>query len=733
MARGRKARRIILYFLLGLTGVLLAAAVWFYFAYGRSIIDLYNKAADIVASSDRSDFKASETTLCYFSDGSLMSVLKGEKDVYYLTYDSIPEAAIDAMLVTEDRKFYRHTGYDFSAIMRAVRAYLINRGEIHQGGSTITQQLARNIYLTNEVTVERKLTEIFIAIGLEKKYTKKEILEFYLNNIYFANGHYGLQAAANGYFSKSAGELSLSQLMFLCAIPNNPTKYNPYTGFEQTMQRRDNILLQMVGGGLISEVEYREALEEEIVMSSHAVERSDYAETFTYYSAVRALMSQNGFTFRHSFADEADRELYEESYYDLYYRLQRTLYTGGYRVYTSIDREKQELLADVIADQLAFETNTNNEGIYKLQSSAVCIDNDTGMVVAIAGGREQEYEGYTLNRAYQSPRQPGSAIKPLIVYTPLFERGYYPDSTVVDERFEGGPRNSSDVYSGEIDVRYAVMVSKNTVAWKLFDELKPAVGLQYLLDMGFNSIVPADYVPAASLGGLTYGTTALEMTSAYAAIENDGIYRTPTCIELITDSSGQPIVTGDVSEKSVYSQNAARIMTDVLQSVMQDGTGRRSALEGIDCAGKTGTTNDQKDGWFVGYTRYYTTGVWVGYDMPKKMDDLMGNTYPAYIWNQYMEAIHEGLKNRAFEPYTDMRPSPTPEEDPGDEEDMMPEDDEAGEDVPPKGEEAGEDVPPEGEEAGEDISPTPDASGTIWIRPGGESDTTWVKPGTGNN
>ncbi len=683
---GRVIGRIVLFLLLFILLAAVAGVIWFYNTYGQELLDIKDKADLIVAKSKKEDFRASQTSVCYYQDGSVMSVLKGEKDVYYLPYEAIPEYAIDAFLAVEDRKFWTHSGYDIYAIGRAAKAYLKNEGRITQGGSTITQQLARTMYLTNEKTVERKVTEIFVAAALEKKYSKEEILEFYINNIYFSNGYYGIQAAAEGYFGKSVDELTLSQLAFLCGIPNSPSDYNPIRRYESTLERRNSVLKQMRENGYISGNEYNDALSEEISIVATTYEKQDYAETFTYYCAVRALMRAEGFTERNTFLDSEDEENYEELYEDEYYRLKRSLYTKGYRIYTSLNPKKQQLLQESINEQLADFTETNSEGIYALQAAGVCIDNETGFVVAIIGGRGQDYDGYTLNRAFQSPRQPGSSIKPLIVYTPCFENGYYPDSPVVDERFEGGPRNSGGVYSGEIDLRYAISVSKNTVAWKLFEELTPRVGLGYLKRMGFSHLTDTDYVPAAALGGLTYGATAVEMTGAYAALCNKGTFRTPTCIVRITDADGAAVVdnseeaarancsalTGTsltasggkctAGETRIYQKNAALIMTDCLKTVMTSGTGRRLALEGMVSAGKTGTTNDQKDGWFVGFTNYYTTGIWVGYDYPRMMEDLMGNTYPGHIWKDFMDKIHKGLTNVDFEPYIDPRPRPAADE-----------------------------------------------------------------------
>ena len=523
-------------------------------------------------------------------------------------------------------------------------------------------------------------------------YSKNEILEYYLNTIYFGNGYYGLQAAAYGYFGRSVKDLSLSETVFICAIPNNPSLYDPLVRKEKTLERRDRMLLQMKNDGKISQEEYDEAVAEEIVLGKNSITRHNYVETYVRYCAIRALMEADGFTFRTGFSNEEDKAKYEEQYEVSYAYWQQKLYTGGYRIYTSIDLKKQALLQEAVNEGTAGFTEMNEEGIYELQASAVCIDNETGYVVAIVGGREQEYAGYTLNRAYQSFRQPGSAIKPLVIYAPWFERGLVPDSVVLDAKFEGGPRNAGS-YHGEITVRTAVEQSKNTVAWKLFSELTPQVGLSYLKEMKFRRIVDTDYVPAAALGGLTYGASALEMASAYATLENDGVFRSPTCIMRITDIDGKEVVGNTITEKRIYEKNAARTMTDVLKGVMTVGTAKSCNLETAIAAGKTGTTDEKKDGWFVGYTAYYTTGVWVGCDMPKKIEDLSGGSYPASIWKAYMDRIHEGLEVVDFESYTEeegtykapditITPSPTPTLTPIPEEEMtLPE---AEETLPPE-------------------------------------------------
>ncbi len=337
-------------------------------------------------------------------------------------------------------------------------------------------------------------------------------------------------------------------------------------------------------------------------------------------------------------------------------------YTEGYRIYTSIDLDMQQMLQDTVDSHLAEFTEQNEEGIFALQGAAVCIDNHTGHVKAIVGGRNQNLPGYTLNRAYQSFRQPGSAIKPLLVYTPALEGKYTPDTIVQDVKTEEGPSNSSGWYEGDITLRRAVAASKNTVAWNMLEELTPQTGLAYLKNMKFSRIDPKDERPTSALGGFTNGVSAVEMASGYAAIVHDGKFREPTCITKITDADDNVILETQSEEVEIYKKNAARMMTDMLVSVLQEGTGQGLALSAMPSAGKTGTTNDNKDGWFVGYTSYYTTSVWVGYDMPRELPGLSGSSYPGGIWQAFMEQVHQGLEPVAFLPYIDENKAPLDDE-----------------------------------------------------------------------
>lgn len=635
--------------------VILGLVLWF--QYGVKIVNMHKDAVKLVKESDYDTFKASATSLIYDSDGKVIQSLK-EKDVYYLTIESIPEYAKQAVISTEDKKFYKHNGVDIMANFRALVALVKNGGAITQGGSTIDQQLARGIFLTNEVSWERKVKEIFIAWQLEKKYTKDEILEFYLNNIYYNNSYYGIQAAANGYFNRSVNSLSLSQIAFLSAVPNSPEYYNPLTNYDNTITRRNFILKSMKKDKMITQEEYDEAIAEKITVKQSKKKRRNYIETFVFDSAVKALMRENGFKFKYKFTTNEAKQKYQAEYQEWYNSYQKSLYTGGYRIYTSIDLDKQEKLQASVDDQMASYgyTETAENGIYTMQAAACCIDNSDGRVVAVVGGRSQKSEEYTLNRAFQIARQPGSTIKPLVVYTPAIERGYTANSSVPDTPFpEGeGPKNSGDSYSGWTSLRNAVVNSRNVVAWRIFEELTPQVGMSYLKKMEFNNLEPVDYeILASGIGGLTNGTNVVEMASGYSALANDGVWREPTCIVTILNANGETVVKDKVRKKQVYEANAARQMVDILEGVLTSGTGASlGGFGSIDGAAKTGTTDKSKDGWLCGFTPYYTTTVWVGHDQNKEVYNLYGGNLPGYIWKNYMNQIHEGLPEKHFKEFT---------------------------------------------------------------------------------
>ena len=617
-------------------------------------VEYKQMAEHVVGESTLDTFRLQESSYIYDADGDVIAKLSKDEDSYYLPYDEIPVEAIQAFVAVEDRTFWENSGIDLKGIFRVGLRFLYTEGEEVHGASTITQQLARNRFLTNEVSLERKAKEMLIAMELTDKYSKEQIMEFYINDISFANTYYGLEAASIGYFGKSSKELSLSQIAYLCAIPNSPTYYNPYRHPENALKRRDKILDDMLEMEYITQEEHDAAVEEEIVIQRPDYGFHNYETTYAVDCAVRYLMELDGFEFEYGFTGDKEYEQYSEQYDQAYAAARQELYIGGYDVYTSLDPEQQEYLQKAIDEGLSFDDETSSDGVYALQGAATLIDNETGKVTAIVGGRSQETDVYDLNRAYQSFRQPGSSIKPLIVYAPALENGYGSTTIVKDVNVDaakaaGENADMSRLPGGTMTLRQAVERSRNGVAWSVYADITPEVGMASLTKMRFDNIVAGDYYMAACLGGFTHGVTSEEMAGAYAALANGGMYRNPTCIVSMKDKNGEEIFQ-DPQEERVYQENASLVMVDILTGVVTRGTASGMGWTGdIEAAGKTGTTNNSRDGWFCGMTPYYTLTVWVGYDQPRTLSSLWGSTYPAQIWKNAMSHFVEGLPAASFE------------------------------------------------------------------------------------
>lgn len=654
----KKGRRYIWITVAGIFAITLLIAVCSLMPFFKEILSLKKQAEQIIRSGSREDFTKSRTSVVYDCNNEVLMTYSGGKDLYYVTSENIPQILKDAFIVMEDREFYSHKGVDVKAIIRAAAANYQADG-IVQGASTITQQVARNIYLNQDVKWERKILEAFMAMEMEKKYSKEDILEFYLNNIYFGNGYYGVEAAANGYFDKSVDRLTIGECIFLAAIPNNPSRYDPISHEDNTVERSRRILRRLYDDGKISDLDYLllsgseenpfapnfegNALKQDMNQST----ADAYIYTYVTYCAVRYLMEQRGFTFKNDFATEEELENYDQSYDAWYAYCQQDLYGGGYYIYTSIDPKAQQQLQAAV-DRIIKENDEN------LQAAAVTIDNETGDVIAIVGGRTEEIQGYGFNRAYQSYRQPGSAVKPLNVYAPYLSMGHSDAEKVYDVYDENGPRNAEGVYAGEMTLREALLRSKNTIAWQIYRFITPQAGCDYLMRLGFKRVYMDKKYMACALGGFTYGVSAEEMTAAFRTIYNDGIYNTPTCIRQICREEADNVVENK-KDVRVFTENASRILTSMLRGVIEEGTGKSARLREHIAAGKTGTTNGNKDMWFVGYTAYYTTGVWVGYDLPQEISMENGNL-ACTIWHDYMEQIHLTLSPKFFVEGNDIVP-----------------------------------------------------------------------------
>lgn len=619
----------------------------------------WNKYAERVATSiNKDDFSINESSQIFGSNGELLATVKEDADTAYLAYNQIPQYAIDAFVSIEDRSFWTNPGYDVKGIASALLSS-IKSGDDARGASTITQQLVKNTYLTNERSIERKVKEILISRTITKQFSKRDIMEFYINDICYANGIYGLAGASKAYFNKDVKDLSLSQIAYLCAIPNRPSYYDPYKNPNNALERRDKILEDMFECGYISHAEMVKAKSEKITIERPTKVFNNYETTFAVDCAIKYLMKIDGFNFKYKFKDDDSYNSYHTSYNEVYAEMRHKLYTGGYKVYTTLDTEVCNNLQSVLDEHLAFDGSVDEEtGIYELQGAITCIDNETGKVIGVVGGRSQEMESqtYSFNRAYQSYRQPGSTFKPIAVYTPamMSEYNYTPDTIVHNIDVSTAKKTGVDAQKlrgKSYTLRNAVEWSRNGVAWQVFDKITPKYGMEFITSMQFSNICEGDYYDSSSLGGLTYGATTVEMASAYATLANHGDFREPTCISSIKDNKGKEIYKGYES-KEIYTDKSADDMVDILKGVLTRGTASKlkwGSSSDIQAFAKTGTTNDSKDGWLCGATPYYTISVWVGYDHPKTLSNLYGATYPGQIWKDSMLSVIDGLESKDFE------------------------------------------------------------------------------------
>lgn len=603
-------------------------------------------AYDKLSQMQRQDFRMLSDTEIYDKDNQLIGLINAGH-YEYVPIDKISLNIQNAYIAQEDRRFKSHTGVDWIATFRAGLALVKNRGEITQGGSTITQQVIKNTYLTQEQSFTRKIVEILLAPEVEKEYSKADIMEFYCNTNFYGNHCYGVQAASRYYFGKNADELQPYEAAVLVGLSNSPTAYDPIKNPEAALTKRNDVLHSMYEVGYLTREEYDADIAQSLSIVQEEAEGTDenYQSSYAIHCAALQLMALDGFEFQYTFEDKDDYDSYVDRYQTVYNEKNDEIRAGGYRIYTSLDNSLQQVLQAQIDNGLSSYTELQDNGKFALQGAGVIVDNQTNYVVAIVGGRGTED---MFNRAYLSARQPGSTIKPLIDYGPAFDTGeYYPARMVDDHKWEDGPSNSGGHYYGNVTVREALNRSLNTVAWQILTDIGVNFGLDYLGQMDFLKLTYIDNdVPSLSIGGFTNGVRVVDMAKGYSTLANSGVYNDRTCIRQI-DHEQQGNLTKDLKPhaRQVYQEDSAYMLTDILKGTLTEsyGTGYGLALDNdMPAAGKTGTTNSSKDTWFCGYTRYYTTAVWVGYDIPRAMPGIYGKTYAGKIWKQVMDQIHTG-------------------------------------------------------------------------------------------
>lgn len=627
---------------------LIVGVTAFYIIRIRPMIKEYKKITyDKLANIDEDTFAKLENTKVYGKDGKLVGEVNSGS-YQYKKISEISKYVQDGYIAVEDKNFKSHHGIDYLATARAGIKLVLNRGRATQGGSTITQQLVKNSFLSQQKTFTRKMAEFFLAPEIEKMYTKPQIMEYYCNSNYYGNRCYGIGNAASYYFHKNADQLTLSESALLVGLSNNPSRYDPVTNYDASIKKRNRVLKHMLDTNVISKTQYDQARKEKIEISEYRkdVSPENYQTSFAIYQATLELMKKNGFEFQYTFQDKEDEKKYKERYQEEYQKYFQKLRNGGYKLYTTFDQNCQKALQDSVNHNLRSFTK-KKKGKYELQGAAVSIDNETGNIVAVVGGRGQNDQ---YNRGYLAVRQPGSSIKPLLDYAPAFDSGvYYPSKSVSDRKTSSGPSNSDHSYSGSRTIRNAVIHSTNTVAWNVLQKIGVRNGLKYLTKLQFSNLSYLDNKNAsAALGGFTHGVRVVDMAKGFATLENGGVYQDNSCIDHMTFKN-EKILMHNKLKKSVYSSASAYMITDCMKDAVKEGTGKNAQVKGQIIAGKTGTTNDSKDAWFCGYSKYYTTSVWVGCDDPKPMEGLTGSAYPSKIFSDYMTKVHKGKEKKDFE------------------------------------------------------------------------------------
>lgn len=606
---------------------------------------------DRIANLSNETFSNLNNTRIYDDKNKLLAEITSA-DYDYVEINGVSRYIQEGYIAVEDKNFKEHIGVDPTAILRAANALVKNSGNITQGGSTITQQVVKNTLLTSEQTYVRKCAEILLAIDMEKKFTKAQIMEFYVNSNFYGNQCYGVEAACQYYFGKSAADVNISEAAMIVGMSNSPSKYNPVANYDLAIEKRNNVLFKMLKNGVISQAEYDEAKADKLLVVEKRTEtvNETYQVSYAIYCAVITLMEKDGFQFQYVFKNKDDYYDYKERYSEAYSEMSEYVRSGGFDIYTSLNNKQQKQLQKSVSSVLSGFSEKQADGRYAVQGAAVCVDNETGYITAIVGGRSKDDQ---YNRAYLAKRQPGSTIKPLLDYAPAFDTGeYYPSKVMNDHAIKNGPKNSSGSYRGNISMRDAIARSINTIAYQTLQGIGIKTGMSYLESMRFNSLSYVDNNNLVlSIGGFTNGVRVVDMAKGYSTLATGGNYIERTCIRNIKQQGEGLIFADTKTSHQVFTKDTAWLMTSCLRGTMElsYGTGKGCALNGQISAGKTGTTNDSKDGWFCGYTTRYTTSVWVGRDDNKTIPGMYGATYAGKIWQSYMNTIHEGLEKQSFE------------------------------------------------------------------------------------
>ena len=588
------------------------------------------------------DMFANENSVVVDSDGNVIAELGSERKKIKVENEDMPENLKNAYVSIEDERYYKHHGVDIKRTGSAIINYVIHIGNSSFGGSTITQQLVKNLTGDNSGAISRKVKEWWKAYLLECYFSKEEILDMYLNIIYVGPNIYGVGAGSKYYFNKNVQELSLAECAFLAGINNSPNSYNPFDeetdNTEKIQNRTITVLDKMLELEYITEEEHDTAVaevENGLSFDKGNVESSDGIYSYHTDALITEIME-----------DIADKKNISEDFATNY------IYLSGLTIKSTQNSNIQDRTEEEF-DKRQYNV-ASREGGDPAQAAMVIIDHQTGQVIACVGGLGEKDTARGLNRATQSTRQTGSSIKPLAVLAPGIDKKKFTAATIyadVEKTFEGNysPKNY-DGYLGEVTVRRAVESSQNIPFVEMMEEIGIKTSISYLKDMGVTSLTDKDESLSLALGGLDKGITPLEMAAAYATIANDGVYIEPTFYSEITNQSGKTVIEANPESHRVFSEQVAYILKEILTQPVtgNNGTATYCSISGIDVAAKTGTTDENYDRWLCGFTPYYTAATWFGYDQNETI--YFNRQNPAgIIWANVMRSIHSGLDNATFE------------------------------------------------------------------------------------
>jgi len=620
IVRRRRRRRRLSLFGRIVSGLFLSIFLLALFAAGTVAGIVYSYSRNLPDISRMADFQPKRSTRVFARDGTLLASLYDENRIW-VPIDKIPEDVRDAFIANEDHNFYRHHGVDFEGIVRAAIADY--RHEEFQGASTITQQLARALFLSNEVSLSRKIQEALLAMEIERYYTKDEILERYLNLIYFGSGAYGVEAASHTYFGTDVGRLTVGQAAMLAGLPAAPSDYSPFVDLQSARDRQRHVLDRMVANGYLTQDQADDAFDAPLALIN---QRPTGLQSFRYPYFTTYVEQQLESTFGLQEVNE-----------------------GGLDVDTTLDPKLQDLAQEAVNWGVG---RADAEGINAHQAALVALRPSTGEIVAMVGGAG----GFTLknqfNRAWQALRQPGSSFK-VYVYTAAIDSGMPPTTQIDDSPVEypmgdgtmWRPMDDDGRYFGPITLRYALAQSRNIVAVKLAEQIGIDRVIDYAHRMGVKA--PLDANLSLALGSSV--VSPLDQASGYSTLANQGVHIDPTAIRLVTDSIGTPLLDNRVPEETeVVGAGTAYVMTSMLESVIKEGTGYPNADIGRPAAGKTGTTSDFRDAWFIGFTPDLVAAVWLGNDDYTRMNESYGGNVPARIWARFMRAALKGVPKHDF-------------------------------------------------------------------------------------